>query len=105
MEKAMPVTIGVLRETTAGETRVALVPEVITKFTDLGAQLLIETGAGQGARIPDELFNGAEFSPNPQGILSSCDKRGIFNTKLHRLESQILRAILLKINQVAMSHH
>jgi NAD(P) transhydrogenase subunit alpha len=73
MEKAMPVTIGVLRETTAGETRVALVPEVITKFTDLGAQLLIETGAGQGARIPDELFNGAEFSPNPQGILSSCD--------------------------------
>jgi NAD(P) transhydrogenase subunit alpha len=73
MEKTMPVTIGVLRETTAGETRVALVPEVITKFTDLGAQLLIETGAGQGARIPDELYKGAEFSPNPQGILSSCD--------------------------------
>ncbi|MCP4000760.1 MAG: Re/Si-specific NAD(P)(+) transhydrogenase subunit alpha [Gammaproteobacteria bacterium] len=69
----MPVTIGVLKETTAGETRVAIVPEVINKFIDLGAQLLIETGAGEEARIPDALYEGAEFSPNPQGILSRCD--------------------------------
>ena len=39
----MPAIIGVLKETTAGETRVAIVPEVISKFTGLGAQLLIET--------------------------------------------------------------
>jgi NAD(P) transhydrogenase subunit alpha len=69
----MPAIIGVLKETTAGETRVAIVPEVISKFTGLGAQLLIETGAGQGSRIPDTLYEGAEFSPNPQGILSRCD--------------------------------
>jgi NAD(P) transhydrogenase subunit alpha len=69
----MPVTIGILKETTAGETRVALVPEIISKFTGLGAQLLIETGAGEEARIPDALYEGAEFSPNPQGILSRCD--------------------------------
>lgn len=69
----MPVTIGVLRETTEGETRVALVPEVISKFTALGAQLLIENGAGLAAKIPDNLYADVDFSPNPQGILSSCD--------------------------------
>jgi NAD(P) transhydrogenase subunit alpha len=69
----MPVTIGILKETTAAETRVALVPEVIGKFTALGAQILIENGAGEGARIPDQLYEGAELSPNPQGILSRCD--------------------------------
>jgi NAD(P) transhydrogenase subunit alpha len=69
----MPVTIGVLRETVAGETRVAVVPEIIAKYQSLGATVLIEQGAGANARIPDELFAGAEFSPNPQGILSRCD--------------------------------
>jgi NAD(P) transhydrogenase subunit alpha len=69
----MPVTIGILRETVAGETRVAVVPEVIAKYQSLGATILIEQGAGANARIPDDLFEGAEFSPNPQGILSRCD--------------------------------
>ena len=69
----MPVTIGILKETAAAETRVALVPEVVGKFTALGTQILIENGAGEGARIPDQLYEGAEFSPNPQGILSRCD--------------------------------
>ena len=69
----MPVTIGVLKETIAGETRVALVPEVIAKFTSLGAQLLVEHDAGAAAAIPDELFEGVELSPNPAGILSRCD--------------------------------
>jgi len=69
----MPVTIGVLRETIAGETRVAVVPEIIAKYQSLGATVLIEQGAGANARIPDELYEGAEFSPNPQGILSRCD--------------------------------
>jgi NAD(P) transhydrogenase subunit alpha len=69
----MPVTIGVLKESAPGETRVAVVPEVLAKFTQLGARILIETDAGAGARIPDRLFEGADFSPNPQGILAECD--------------------------------
>jgi NAD(P) transhydrogenase subunit alpha len=71
--EAMPVTIGVLRETVARETRVALVPEVIGKYSALGAQVLIENGAGEGSRIPDDLYVDAQFSPNPQGILSGAD--------------------------------
>ncbi len=65
----MPVTIGVLKETVAGETRVALVPEVVSRFTALGARLLVENGAGEAAAIPDALFEGVEFSPSPESIL------------------------------------
>ena len=69
----MTVTIGVLKETVPKETRVALVPEIVAKYTALGANLLVETGAGDHSRIPDDLYSGAEFSPNPQGILSKAD--------------------------------
>lgn len=69
----MPVTIGVLKESTPGETRVAVVPEVLAKFNQLGTRILIESNAGSAAKIPDELFSGAEFSPSPQGILTECD--------------------------------
>jgi len=69
----MAVTIGVLKETAAGETRVALVPEVISKYSSLGTQLLIENGAGDGSRIPDDLYSGAELTPNSQSILKKAD--------------------------------
>lgn len=68
----MPVTIGVLKESAPGETRVAVVPEILAKFSQLGVRILIEAGAGQGARIPDSLYEGADFSPSPQGILVEC---------------------------------
>lgn len=52
----MTLTIGILHETTAGETRVAVVPEVVKKFKALGAGICIETGAGAGSFIRDEDF-------------------------------------------------
>ena len=52
----MPITIGVTRETAAGESRVALVPEVAAKFAALGARIVIETGAGVAARFPDTAY-------------------------------------------------
>ncbi len=69
----MPVTIGVLKETLAGETRVALVPEVLTKLTALKAEVLLESGAGESARLPDAVFKGATVSPNPLGIIEKSD--------------------------------
>jgi proton-translocating NAD(P)+ transhydrogenase subunit alpha len=64
--------IGVPKETTEGERRVALVPEVVGKLTraageDPGGrgpiQVLVQRGAGAGALIPDEAFAeaGAEM--------------------------------------------
>jgi len=69
----MSITLGVLKETVPGETRVAIVPEVATKFVAAGARVLIERGAGTLAQFPDALFKDVEFADSPQTILSRAD--------------------------------
>ncbi|WP_205698737.1 Re/Si-specific NAD(P)(+) transhydrogenase subunit alpha [Conexibacter sp. SYSU D00693] len=51
--------IGVPKETTSGETRVALVPEVVKKLVAKGHEVTVEPGAGERALIPDRLFEEA----------------------------------------------
>jgi len=53
------MTIGVPRETFAGEKRVATVPEVVEKLIKLGFEVLVESGAGAGANFPDEAYEAA----------------------------------------------
>ena len=48
--------IAVARETREGETRVALVPELVGKLTGLGYDVMVEPDAGRGALIADEEF-------------------------------------------------
>jgi len=67
----MPVVVGVLTETAANETRVALVPEIAAKLKTLGVRVLIERGAGAQAHFPDSLYD-AEFS-DAATILRSAD--------------------------------
>lgn len=55
----MPMKVGVARETAAGERRVALVPEALGKLTAAGLEVLVETGAGAGAMIPDRAYTDA----------------------------------------------
>src|SRR3954451_23371758 len=50
--------IGVLKEA-AGETRCAAIPETVKKFAALGAEVAVESGAGEGASIPDADFEAA----------------------------------------------
>ncbi|HNN86111.1 MAG TPA: NAD(P)(+) transhydrogenase (Re/Si-specific) subunit alpha, partial [Pseudomonadales bacterium] len=38
--------IGVIKETAAGENRVALTPETAKKFTGLGYDVVVQSGAG-----------------------------------------------------------
>lgn len=45
--------IGIVRETRAGETRVAATPETVKKLIAGKHTVLVETGAGAGAHIPD----------------------------------------------------
>lgn len=52
----MPLTVGVIRETIAGERHVAMVPEIAQKLAKLGCTLVIEQGAGLAAHIGDDLF-------------------------------------------------
>ena len=52
-------TVGVPRETGNGERRVALVPKVIERLRTKGVEVVVESGAGLGALIPDELYTAA----------------------------------------------
>jgi proton-translocating NAD(P)+ transhydrogenase subunit alpha len=68
----MPVTLGALRERAPGETRVSLVPEVVTKFTRSGARVVMERSAGERSNFPDRLYEGIEWADAPQ-VLERAD--------------------------------
>ena len=47
------------KETAEGERRVALVPDVVRRLTGAGHEVVIEAGAGAGARLPDGAYTEA----------------------------------------------
>ena len=67
----MPLTVGVLKETLDGETRVALTPEITGKLQKLGVSVVMESGAGDGSQIPDEDYEGVEVT-DAAGVLKKC---------------------------------
>ena len=60
----------VLKERTAGETRVSATPETVKKLIALGATVAVETGAGFAASIADAEYTaaGAEVGPVEQVV-------------------------------------
>ncbi|MFF2088431.1 Re/Si-specific NAD(P)(+) transhydrogenase subunit alpha [Nocardia sp. NPDC058176] len=48
--------VGVVRESGAGERRVALVPKIIPALSKQGVEVVVAAGAGLGALIPDEAY-------------------------------------------------
>jgi len=61
--------VGVARETAPGERRVALVPEAIARLTGAGVEVLVESGAGAGALIPDAAYAAAGAQVLPADAL------------------------------------
>jgi NAD(P) transhydrogenase subunit alpha len=53
------MTVGVVRETAEGERGVALVPTVVAALVGKGVPVVVESGAGLGALIPDEAYTEA----------------------------------------------
>ena len=53
------MTIGVVRESGAGERRVALVPKAVASLVNSGVAVVIESGAGEHALLPDDLYTEA----------------------------------------------
>ncbi len=51
--------VGVPKETAPGETRVALVPEIIRKLTAKDFEVAVESGAGEGSMLADALYEDA----------------------------------------------
>jgi H+-translocating NAD(P) transhydrogenase subunit alpha len=58
---AQPVAtiVGVPTESEAGERRVALVPKAVTALAKSGVGVVVESGAGERALLPDELYTAA----------------------------------------------
>jgi NAD/NADP transhydrogenase alpha subunit len=55
------------KERRAHERRVAVSPDTVKKYKQLGLDVVVETGAGAGAAIPDQAFAdaGATIAPDP----------------------------------------
>ncbi len=66
--------IGVPKETAAGERRVALVPEVVSKLGAKGLDVLVQSGAGADALLPDAAFAqaGAQLTEDAAEVWG-CD--------------------------------
>jgi NAD(P) transhydrogenase subunit alpha len=68
--KDLGLTIGILKETLAGERRVAMVPRGMDPLTKAGAQIWVETGAGVEAGVPDREYEakGATIAATPDEV-------------------------------------
>ncbi len=69
----MAVRVGVPKETTPGERRVALVPDVAARLIRLGAEVLVERGAGAATHYPDEAYEGCRLVDSAQALLGEAD--------------------------------
>ncbi|BFI96875.1 MAG: Re/Si-specific NAD(P)(+) transhydrogenase subunit alpha [Rhodanobacter sp.] len=68
----MPITVAALRETAAGERRVAITPEMAKKLHGKGLRVLLEHGAGAAAGFPDGAYADAAFAPAGE-VLAQAD--------------------------------
>jgi NAD(P) transhydrogenase subunit alpha len=67
--------ISVLSESEAAESRVAATPETVKKYTALGAEVVVQAGAGAAAGIPDAEFAaaGAVIAPSRAEAVREAD--------------------------------
>ncbi|MFL5023154.1 MAG: NAD(P)(+) transhydrogenase (Re/Si-specific) subunit alpha, partial [Microvirga sp.] len=67
--------IAVLSETDGAETRVSATPETVKKYKTLGADVIVQAGAGAKAGIPDGEFEaaGASIAASAADALNDAD--------------------------------
>jgi NAD(P) transhydrogenase subunit alpha len=67
--------IAVVKERTAGETRVAATPDTVKKIVSLGHTVAVERGAGVASSCPDDAFAaaGAEISADAGAAIAGAD--------------------------------
>jgi H+-translocating NAD(P) transhydrogenase subunit alpha len=96
------VKIAVVRETVTGEARVALVPELVGKLTDLGYEVLVEPGAGELAEFDDQSFTDAGAVVD-EGAVQTADVvvsvRPLERDRLRRLREGTALISFLPVNQ------
>ena len=65
--------IAVAKEIRSGEARVALVPDIISKLTKAGLEVIIESGAGTASGFTDEQYTSAGAIVKSGNVISDAD--------------------------------
>lgn len=107
--------IGIPKEILVRERRVAALPDEVAAYVDMGFEVRIEAGAGDGSLHPDEDYRsvGATIVSDAQELFSSSDivlkvKQPHFNSALGRHEAEMIRegAMLITfLHPAAPSNH
>jgi NAD(P) transhydrogenase subunit alpha len=88
------MTISIPKETTDGETRVALVPEHAVKLVQLGARVMVESGAGLASGHGDDAYNAAGTTADTRSaVLAAGDF--IFTVRGLRADDEVRSGTLL----------
>ena len=69
----MPVAVAVVRESAAGERRVAVTPETAKKLKSRGAAVVLERGAGASAYFADAAYVDCETAADARAALARAD--------------------------------
>jgi NAD(P) transhydrogenase subunit alpha len=69
----MTVKIAVLKETRPHERRVALVPAVADKLVKLGAQVAMQSGAGEAVMLADSAYKNVSFTADVRELVADAD--------------------------------
>ena len=77
----MAVKIAITRETHPGETRVAATPESVKKLIALGAEVVVETGAGTAASVGDADYEAAGATVAPTAAAAVAAAQIVFKVR------------------------
>lgn len=69
----MIMKIAIPKERRAGEARVAASPDTVKKYVQMGFEVVVETGAGDGASIADSVYQdaGATIATEPAAVFGA----------------------------------
>ena len=87
--------IAVPREIKSGEKRVALVPDIISKLTKAGLEVVIESGAGVAAQYSDIQFIDAGAQVKSTEVLADAD---VFDFKANGPTAVLYPPVVLLTN-------
>ncbi|HMY59682.1 MAG TPA: NAD(P)(+) transhydrogenase (Re/Si-specific) subunit alpha, partial [Pseudomonadota bacterium] len=90
--------IGIIKEIKPGERRVAATPETVGKLKKLGFDVVVESGAGEGASFRDQDYEqaGAHIEKDTAQMWGQCDivlkvQPPDMHPQLGRHEAELLR--------------
>ncbi|GAA3560112.1 NAD(P) transhydrogenase subunit alpha [Nonomuraea rosea] len=98
------LSIGIVKESAAGERRVAITPDLVPRLRAAGLRVLAEAGAGAAAWFPDSLYGeaGAEIVQDVYGadILACVDRPPIERLRAGHLIIGLLNPDLAYIREL-----